>query len=147
MVVAAGAADAEPEEGLSDVIDDLVERVLPGEPLRSLIPADLSGQEDRGRDEEAGRGVLSERVADDLFLDEPVVGRVLIEGTDDVITVGPGVRPLGVHLEPVRVGIPDDIEPVLAPSFSVAGGGEQPIDGGRAIGLLHEGRDLFRCGR
>jgi hypothetical protein len=121
MVVAAGAADAEPEEGLSDVIDDLVERVLPGEPLRSLIPADLSGQEDRGRDEEAGRGVLSERVADDLLLDEAVIGRILVEGADDVITVGPSVGPLGVHFEPVGVGIPDHIEPVLAPAFSVAG--------------------------
>ena len=147
MVVATGATDAQSEEGLAEVVDDLIERVLSRQALRGFIPADLSGQEHRRRDEEAGRDVLSERIADDLLLDEPVVRGVLVEGADHVVAVRPGVRSLRVDLEAVGVGVADDVEPMLAPMFAVTGRGEEPLDGRGAVGVSDEGGDFLGGGR
>ena len=120
VIVAAGAPDAEPEESLSDIHHDLVERILTGEPLRRLIFTDLTGQQDRGGHEKPRRRILAEGIARDLLTDELVVRRVGVEGLDDIVAIGPGIGTLGINLKPVGVGIPHHIEPVLCPAFTVA---------------------------
>ena len=146
MVVAAGAADREAEEALAGVDENVVEGILAGEPFRDVVGADLTGKEDGGGDEKPGRGVVPIGVAGELAANERVVGHVGVEGRHDPIAVGPGIGPFGVDLVAVRVGIANDVEPVLGHPLAVAWRGEEPIDdalvgAGSLVG--QEGVDLF----
>ena len=73
-------------------------------------------------------GAGKEHVAGDLLLHETAVGFVLIEGTDHVIAIGPGVGPRLVLVVAMRFAVMDHIQPVPGPAFAVAGRGQQPID-------------------
>ena len=128
VIVATGAADAEAEEGLAEVHDHLINGVLACEALGGIVLADLAGQQHGGGDEESGGGVLAHGISYYLFLDEAIVGRVVVEGADDVVAVGPGIGALGVDLKAVRICVAHDIEPVLRPAFAVAFAFEQAVD-------------------
>ena len=130
MIVAARATDAETEEGLADVHDDLINRILPREPDGRRILADLARQQHGCGDEKSRGRVLAHGITGDLLLDEPVIGRVVVEGADDIVAVGPGVRALGVHFKAVCVGITHNIQPVLRPAFAIARTGEEALDDG-----------------
>ena len=97
------------------------------------------------------RGV--ERVAGQLFFDEAGVGLVVIEGADDVIAVGPGVGAELVLIVAMGIAVVDHVEPVAAPAFAIARGGEQTVggaaDGGGQVlgGFFLEGSEFFRGGR
>jgi hypothetical protein len=69
-----------------------------------------------------------EFVAGDLFVDELVVRLVLIETADDVVAIAPGVGALEVVRVAARVGVADDVEPVAAVAFAVAGRGQETVD-------------------
>ena len=146
VIMTTRAADAETEKGLSEVHHDLVERVLPCEPLRGFVFSDLAGKQHRSRHEESRRRILAEGIARDLFADELIIRRVGVERLDHIIAIGPGIGPLGVHLEAVRVGVAHDIEPVLAPALAVAGTCEESIDGIADLSGI-EVSDLLRSGR
>ena len=107
---------------------------------------DLPGEQHRRCDQKARRRVFAERIANDLFADELIVGRVLVEGANDVIAIWPRVRTLGVDLEAVRVRVAHDIQPVLRPTFAVAWRSEEFVHDalvGIATTILHEGIDLL----
>ena len=71
-------------------------------------------------DQETRRGVLTEDVPGQLFPDELIVRFIFIEAPDDIIAIGPGIRPRVVHLEPVGFGEPDHVQPVPGPALAVA---------------------------
>ena len=92
-------------------------------------------------------------VARELFGDELVVGKVCVEGADDVVAIGPGVFAVEVGFGAVGFGPADDIEPMLGPAFAEVGGGQLGIDesgvgffGIGSIGFF-EGGHFFGCGR
>ena len=93
------------------------------------------------------RGV--ERVAGQLFFDKAGVGLVVVEGADHVIAVGPGVGTELVLVVAVGVAVVDDVEPVAAPAFAIAGRGQQAVggaaDGGGQVlvGFFLESREFF----
>ena len=120
VVMTPGAADAQAEKRLADVHHDLVERILPCEPLGHIVRPDLAGQKHRCREEKSRRRIFAKRITDDLLADELVVGRVLVEGADDIVAIRPGVGAFGVHLEAVRVRVAHHIQPVLRPALAVA---------------------------
>ena len=73
----------------------------------------------------------SELVGRHLFQDEPVERLVLVEGADDVIAIGPGVRitiilPDLLHIA-LGVGVARHVQPVSAPAFAVMRGGQQAV--------------------
>ena len=69
-----------------------------------------------------------QQVAGNLLLHEPVVGHVGVERLDDPVAIAERVRVRDVLVEPVRVGIAGDVEPVPAPTLAVAGRRQQPLD-------------------
>ena len=88
-----------------------------------------------------------EHVAGDLLLHEPGVGLVVVERADDVVAVGPGVRPRLVLVVAVRVAVVDDVEPVPRPALAVVRRREQPVDQllvGVGVAVRDERVDLLR---
>ena len=145
VVVAPGAADRQPEEDETGRLGDVVERILPAEPL--VVEVDHVGiaAVEPGGDE--GRRIVGrDLIPRDLESDELVEGQVAIEGRDDPVAIPPGVGPGLVELEAVGVGVSRQVEPVLCPSLAVMRRGEQtiddPLERPRLV-VLQEGRDLF----
>ena len=129
VVVAAGAGDRQAEEDRADRAGDFGQFRLAAD-LRIDIPRDhlaRPGAAESGGDQ---RFVISRfgLVAGQLEGDEPVVGEVFLEGPDHPIAVSPGVGPLGVEFEPVRVGMMGQVEPVLGLAFAILGRSEQAVD-------------------
>ena len=83
MMVTARATDAEPKESLAGRDDHFIEGIVAGEAFGGVVFSDLSGQQDGGGDQETGGRVFADRVAGELFVDESVVGLVVVEGADD----------------------------------------------------------------
>ena len=71
---------------------------------------------------------LGQLVAGDLFCHETVVGQVLIESADQVITVSPGAGDGVVEFMSFGLGISDDVHPMPGPSLTEARGGKIAID-------------------
>ena len=145
MVVAAGAADRQAEEDQARRLGDVVERVLPPQPL--VVQVDhvgIAAVEPGG--DEGGRVVGGDLVAGELEPDEPVVGHVAVQGVDDPVAIPPGVGPGLVELEAVGVGVARQVEPVLRPAHAVLRAGQQAVDDlligvGRAV--VQERLDLL----
>ena len=137
VVMAAGAADGEAEQGRARGAHHVVQFVGP-----------LVGREHRiGRcdlvlrpaHDEARGGVGAQLVAAELLLQKGVVGLVGIERFDHPVAIRPGVGPGRVHLEAVALGETHDIEPVPRPAFAVVRRREQPVDE-VAIGAIDAAR-------
>ena len=80
---------------------------------------------------ESGRG---EQIPGEVFLQEPVIGHVLVEGADEVVAVLPGVSDGVVGLMAARLRVAHEVHPVARPTLAEVGGGEQLIDGVFAFG-------------
>ncbi len=157
VVVAAGAVRRDAGERRHHVRHDVVavdvtanlaiEGVLADVAQGTFIPG-TRRQKTEGRD--AFGFVREEGVGGDLFLDEAVVGPVLVERVDDVFAVAPGGFSGTILVVSVGFGEMNDVEPVPGPAFAVTGGGQQAIDPtlhGVGGGVLLKFRDLLRCGQ
>ncbi len=148
VVMAAGAAHRQPQERRPGGVDHGRQLILPllgG--VRDLLALHLVAGP---RHEEARGRVLSHRVPRQLLEDEAVVGQVLVEGANDPVPVVVRGRTRGVHLEAVRLGVLDDVEPVLRPAFSIARAREDLIHKPRpgvGSGVPHEGGHVLGRGQ
>src|SRR5262245_31218042 len=79
---------------------------------------------------------LWNEVASEVLDQELVVGQIGIERSNYVVAISPGVVQVVVEFEAERFAVADDIEPVTAKTFAIAGRGEQAID----QSLIHVGR-------
>ena len=131
VVVAPGAADRQPEEGLADRVELLVDHV--DQQLLLVGRADHLGPDD----EEPGRhdvvvplllGAEGEQVAGELLGEEPVERLVGVERGDHVVAIAPGVVVGEVLVRAVGVGVTRDVEPVTAPALAEFGAGQERID-------------------
>ena len=113
VIVAPGAADAQAEKSLSDIVDDFIQRILTRETFRRFVLADLSGKQHGCSDEKSRRRILAKRIADQLLADEAVIRRVVVKGPDHIIAVRPGIGAFCIYFKAMRVGITHDIEPML----------------------------------
>ena len=147
VIVAAGAADAQAEHGLSEVPDGVFE---------SDVAIPFGADADAARDGNVAGGYdllpalvvvfVRQKVAGDLLAKELVVGFVVAEGVDDVVPVFVHLRNREVGGVARGIGIADHVEPVPAPAFAVLLGGEHLVDPvfegfGRIVG--DEGRDFL----
>ena len=150
VVVAACAADREPEKRRPHVLHHLVEAVQPRLPDGRRLLSDLRGCRERRGDEESRGRIGAHGVAGELLKEKTVVRQVFVEGVDHPVAVGPGMLADGVVFVAPCVGVANDVEPVLGPAFAVSRRSEQPVDEGfnglRAL-VGDEGLDLLRCGR
>ena len=69
-----------------------------------------------------------EVVAGHLEHEEAIVGKIGVQRAHDPVAIAPGVRPFGVELESIGVGVVSQVEPVLPPAHAVLRTGEQAID-------------------
>ena len=82
-------------------------------------------------------------IAGQLFLNKTIVRLIVVEGTNHVIAVAPGIGTEIVVLETLGLGEPDNVQPVLAPVLSVMFARQQAIDNllpgfGRSV--------IYECG-
>jgi hypothetical protein len=154
VVVAAGTADRQAEEGPAHDVDLFIHDVQPrlflvrlGQRL-GIDHEEASGHDPPRRQADVIRG--RQQVARQLLDNELIVGRVAVEGIDDVIAIAPGVAHDGVGVVGRGVRMADDVEPVPAEALSIVRRSEQAIDHpGEGIGrpVALEGCDLLRRGR
>ncbi len=120
MIVAPGATDGEPEEGLAEII----ERVLDGDVFQTLgADPDSAG----GGDVAGGNGLFpplvvgmgGEEVSGNLLAYELVVGLVPVKGVDHVIAISIGFGNGKIRGIAGGVGVAGQVEPVAAPPFAV----------------------------
>ena len=140
--VAAGAVHGEAEGAAAHLFDQLEERFVAFDrEIGDVLFGDVEdGAEVAGGGEEfvdlrgAGFGAapVDEFVAGELLDQETVPGFVFVEGFDDVIAVAPhafGVLGLfGVEVLAGGVDVAGGVEPLAAPAFAVARGGEELVD-------------------
>ncbi len=92
------------------------------------------------------RGVR-QQVAGKLLDGEAVERQVLVQRVDDPVAPAPGVRPAGVFLVAVGVGIAGRVEPVPGPALPIVRRAQQPIDQllvGVGGTVVQEFVDLYR---
>ena len=154
MVVAAGAGNRQAQKGFGEGVDLFVQNVVDHPQLVLLSHRFGSqGQKTGGHDRPAA-GLMGsrrrEQIARYLLDDEPVVGHVGVERVDHVIPVAPGFRKVQILIQPGRVGIASDVQPMPPPSLTVSGRGQQAIDqpGEGSRGRVRkEFLDLIYCRR
>ena len=131
VVVTAGALDGGAGEGLHhrrdhvvavEVAADLsVDGVLANVAQRTLIPR-------AGGNEAQGHGCLRvvriKHIPGDLLLHESSIGLVGVEGGDEIIAVGPGVRADAVLVVTVRFREMGCVHPMARPALAVTGRGQ-----------------------
>ena len=127
MIVAAGAADAQPEEDLAGDVGDVVQDVGPLPAHVALVVFVGAQPEIAGRHPQLGI-VGIELVAGELLGQEAVVGFVGVERPDDIVAVTPGVGAEGILPVAVRLGVANEVEPVPPPALAVARRGQQAVD-------------------
>ena len=156
MVVAAGAAERQPEKRLAKGVDAVVDVVR-------LVLLDVDGRVDllaqepeaRADDRLVGSGAAveprpREQVAGDLLANELVVREVGVERPDDPVPVLERIGNLVVELVPARLRIADHVEPVPGESLPVVGRGEQRVDvavESQRIGVVDHAFDVPRVRR
>ena len=118
-----GTIDREAEEGLPDTGGEIFEFVLPGEQFHPLAASNHSVVHSGDKEPRCCCTFASgqQLVAEELQADELVIGHVAVQRVDDPVTVGPGRFARPVTFEPVAFPEANDIEPVPAPAFAVAG--------------------------
>ena len=142
-----GAADGEPEHGCADVLDDLIERIESRHFDRGCLLPDLRWRRQRRGDEEAGGGIHAHRISCDLLKEELIVRQVAVQRLDDPITVGPRVFAQRIVFVAPRVGVTDDIEPMLRPTLAIVLRCQQAFDDlfiSTRIVVLHKRIYFFR---
>jgi len=136
MVVASRTAQGQAEERRARRPDHVIQFVL----SLHLRQIDVGAFHDvvRTRHQITGGDGGSERIARQLFPQKLVVWLVVVERPDDIIAERPSVRPFAVGLVAVRVGKPNEIEPMAGPTLAIVRAGEHSFDqirdgGGRSV--------------
>ena len=128
MIVAAGAADREPEPDCAERGRAVEHR---GNPELLLVDAPfLVGQGlpvERRRDP-GPAGCVRKQVAGKLLDRETIEWEVAVDGIDYPVAINVGVGTRAVGLVAVRIGVPGQVEPVAPPAFAEVRRGEQPVD-------------------
>ena len=127
VIVAAGAADAQPEEDLARDVGDVIQDVGPLPAHVALVVFVGPEPEVAGRHPQLGI-VGIELVTGKLLGQEAVVGFVGVEGPHDIVAVTPGLGTDGILPVTVRLGIAHEVEPVPPPALAVARRGQQAVD-------------------
>ena len=150
MIVAAGAADCEPQKRAAGGADQIVKVIV------AIVRILLLPEQDAWRDAvEAGsnQAVIShlvELVARELLQNELRVRLVGVERLNHVVAIAPGVGIVVIVDMTPAVGVPGNIQPVAPPTLSIMRRGQQSIDQTfervwRRI--LDESLDLFGAGQ
>ena len=129
MIVALETAHGGTEKGLADSIDHVIQIDL------TSLRGECHGRIPRTHAQERGghqqlrialdpRLSLPQLIAGQLLDDELVVGFVFIEGTNDIITIAPGIGAFVIVGIAACVSITRNVQPVLSPALTVMRAGQ-----------------------
>ena len=127
MIMASRTADGQAEEDEARGLGDVIQGILPPQPL--VVEVDHVGiaAVEAGRDQ--GIGIVGgELIPGELEADEPVVGQVAVQAINNPVAVPPGIGPGLVELEAVGVGVARQVEPVLGPPHAELRARQQAVD-------------------
>ena len=147
MVVAAGASQRDSQKGGSGGIHHVDQDIPPAFLGTAFHP---HSQRQEGGANFPLISVGREGIGCELFLDEAVIGAILIEGPDDVVPVAPHVGARIFQAAAAGVGIAHQVQPVPAPALAVAGVGQQLLDSpGIGLGrrVLQQAGHVLGCWR
>ena len=71
---------------------------------------------------------LRQQITGDLLDGELIKGHVVIDRADDPVAVAPRIRPSAILFITIAVRVARHVQPVAAPAFAVAFGGQQAVD-------------------
>jgi hypothetical protein len=135
MVVAARARNGQAHEGAAGEVDLVVDNVADEFFLVRVAAAPFADHVDAGGDDavlvEGAAVARGNQVTGDLFLDEAVVGQVVVKTANDPVAVAPGEGAILLLADDARVegvGVADDVEPVTGPALAVLRGSQKFVD-------------------
>ena len=124
MVVAAGTGDRKAHEATADEVDAVVDNI-------NLIVQKSSAHSQITHGSQVIVIVFDRQfVGCNLLNDELVVGQVVIEGSNDVITVCKSIWVTSIFDKDIAfgIGIAGQVEPVTAETFAEMGAGQETVD-------------------
>ena len=125
MVVAAGASQRDSQKGGSGGIHHVDQDIPPAFLGTAFHP---HSQRQEGSSDFSLVSIGRKGIGRELFLDEAVIGAILVEGSDDVVPVAPHVGARIFQAAAAGVGIAHQVQPVPAPALAIAGVGQQLLD-------------------
>ena len=132
VIVASGTADTESEDAAADDVD-LIGNDIHFEIFVHRL-CGLGTQREKARGNELAVPLLRRgcrnQITGNLFCQETVIGQVIVDGADDIITVAPRVRKAWIAAETIiaiRFSVTRNIQPVPAPLFSEMRAAEEGV--------------------
>ena len=118
MVVAAGTGHGQPHQPARDNVNPVVNDVV------DIVAKAAADREKAHRGQVAPVGNV-QQVGGQLLAEELVVRAIFVQGPDDVVAIGVGIRKTTVFGEdvPLGVGIAGHVQPVTPPALPVGGRG------------------------
>ena len=80
------------------------------------------------RHQKAGRFVDPHAITSKLFKQEFVEGFVFVDGSNDIVAIGPGIGAWLIRFKSIAFGKFDDIQPMPTPALAEMGRREQSVD-------------------
>ena len=124
VVVAPGTSDRQAHETAANDVDPIIDHVV------NVAHEPRTDRQKPQRGQRSLTVLRGKLVRCDLFNQEPVVRKIVVEGTDDVVAIG--IRPVKISVLkqniPLGISIPRDVEPVSAPPLAVSRRSQQPIN-------------------
>ena len=128
VIVTAGTGYRQALKGLSQRVDLVINHVRTNlAETNTIVMAQFSQTQERGSDQrliDTLLGVdarLFEEIAGQMFANELVVGNVVIERADEVVTVKPGAFDFVIPIVAESLGEPHDVHPVTGPMLPEMG--------------------------
>ena len=126
VIMAARTADGQAQEGLPGGAHDVIELIVAIRRRIGGFIIPVTQAKKPGGDFCLQRTVR-QFIARQLFEHEAVEGLVVVQRTDDIVTVAPHKRLLSITLVAVAVGVAHHIQPVPGPALAIARAFEQII--------------------
>ena len=152
VVMALGAANAQSEKDFTRDVGHLVEDQFPLHTGIALVPF-VHAMSKEARGDHVVVIVRVDLIACQLFANELIVGLVLVQAAQDIVSVEVGGGTKAIRPVPVGFGEADDVEPMGRPSLAVRSVSKQTIYKfqlgftGIFFPRLDEGVDFIRGGR
>ena len=119
VIVAAGTLNSHAQNSASQCFQHIIQ-IIPA-PFRIVFFTEIypgSGSQESGGNARLMSGVV-ELISRQLFGNKLVVRFVIVESSNDIIAIAPGVGPVYILFIAIGVGITGYIQPVAAPAFPI----------------------------
>ncbi len=117
--VASGALHGDPKHGSPDGLHDFIHAICPCLTNGTGLSSHSGCGDMRAGHEKSGGSPCAQYIPCHLFGDELVVGLVLIEGLDHIVSIQPRAFSIEIGFRSIGFRPADDIEPMLSPALPI----------------------------